>query len=79
MLLPTKNRAKSSRSNAAPRVRTDSADCADLWSVSFGLAAISVAAIVFFAGHDHVGAAFIMLAASAIVAVMMSASVIVEE
>lgn len=79
MLLPPKNRGKSSRSNAATRVPTVSADCTGLWSLSFGLAAISVAAIVFFVGHDHVGAAFIMLAASAIVAVMINASVIVEE
>ena len=79
MLLPAKNRAKSLQPTPVSRMRPDSADCTGLWSVSFGLAAISVAAIVFFAGQDRVGAAFIMLAASAIVAVMMSASVLVEE
>ena len=81
MPLPMKKRARFPRSSAAPRaaLRADSIDCLGFWSVSFGLAAISVSAIVFFAGQDRVGAAFIMLAASAIVAVMMSASVLVEE
>ena len=81
MPLPMKKRAKFPQSSAASRaaLRADSIDWVGFWSVSFGLAAISVAAIVFFAGQDRVGAAFIMIAAAAIVAVMMSASVLVEE
>ena len=79
--LPKKARITLSQGKPQSRAAAESAQvgCTGFWPASVGFAAVSVAAVVHFGGHDRIGAAFILLAASAIVAVMMSAKVIVEE
>ena len=45
-----------------------------LWSLSLGIAAVLMAAIVYFAGRDSVGASFTLFGTAALVALMMRAS-----
>jgi hypothetical protein len=44
-----------------------------LWSLSLGLVAVLMAAIVYFAGRDAVGASFILFGTAIFVALMMRA------
>ena len=72
ILQPQKVRTEHRRARRLPA--TESTEWVGLWSLSLGFAAVVFAAIVFFAGHDGVGASFILLGTAAMIALVMHAS-----
>lgn len=71
-LQPQKIRADNRRARRLPA--TESTEWVGLWSLSLGIAAVLMAAIVYFAGRDSVGASFTLFGTAALVALMMRAS-----
>ena len=71
-LQPQKVRADQRRAKRLPAA--ESSEWAGLWSLSLGIVAMLMAAIVYFAGHDAVGASFILVGTAIFVALMMRAS-----
>ncbi len=72
ILQPQKVRADNRRTKRVPAV--EATEWVGLWSVPLGIAAVLVAAIVYFAGRDSVGASFILFGTAAMVALVMRAS-----
>jgi hypothetical protein len=71
-LQPQKVRTDLRRAKRLPVAETT--EWAGLWSLSLGLVAVLMAAIVYFAGRDAVGASFILFGTAIFVALMMRAS-----
>jgi hypothetical protein len=70
-LLPQKIRSEKRRIKHVPAA--ESTEWAGLWSVSLALAALLIASIVYFAGHDKVGAAFVLIGTAIMIALVMRA------
>ena len=73
--MPIQLRPKARAETVRPR-KQDSIDAIDwlaLWGLSLGFCAIVLAGIADFAGHDNVGAAFILVGAASIIAVILQA------
>ena len=68
-LQPQKVRTDHRQTNRLPVA--ESTEWVGLWSLSLGFAAVVFAAIVYFAGGDSVGAAFVLLGTAGLVALMM--------
>ena len=72
MLQPPKVRTDYQRAKRMPAAHPT--EWAGLWSLSLGVVAIVMAAIIYFAARDAVGASFILGGTAAFVALMMRAS-----
>jgi hypothetical protein len=72
-LQPQKVRADNNR-RAKRLPAAESTEWVGLWSLSLGLVAMLMAAIVYFAGRDAVGASFILFGTAIFVALMLRAS-----
>jgi len=62
--LPSKISAKTS---SAQR----NVDCITVWAISLGTSATGIAALVFFAGQEPVGAAFVLAAAATMIGIVL--------
>ena len=71
-LQPQEIHSKNRRAKRLPAA--ESTEWVGLWSLSLGLVAMLMAAIVYFAAHDVVGASFILFGTAVFVALMMRAS-----
>jgi hypothetical protein len=69
-LLPLKTPAKSKAKAATPVF-----DALGIWSLSMGFSAVAMAAIAYFTAGDKTGAAFVLVGAALVVALMLRASV----
>ena len=71
ILLPPRPRAKAVR--ARKREAIAAIDWLGLWALSLGVCAVVLAGIADFVGGDNIGAAFILIAAAAIIALVLRA------
>jgi uncharacterized paraquat-inducible protein A len=71
-LQPHKIRAENRRAKRLPAA--ESTEWAGAWSLLLGLVAMVMAAIVYVAGRDAIGASFILFGTAVFVALMMRAS-----
>jgi hypothetical protein len=69
-LLPLKMPAKAKAKAATPVF-----DALGIWSLSMGFSAVAMAAIVYFTAGDKTGAAFVLVGAALVVALMLRACV----
>ena len=73
ILQPQKIREERRRMNRPPV--GESTEWVGFWSLSLAVAAITVAAIVFFAGHDRVAASFVLFGTAIMIALITRVSV----
>ena len=72
LLQPQKVRTGDRRAKRLPAA--EPTEWVGLWSLSLGVVAVLMAAIVYFAGHDAVGASFVLFGTAVFVALMMRIS-----
>ena len=69
-LLPLKTPVKSRVKAATPVF-----DALGIWSLSMGISAVAMAALAYFTAGDKIGAAFVLVGAALVVALVLRASV----